>query len=279
MIDLITVVFEEELQTLRLQAASINLYFDPELLGQIYVVVNDHDRLKDQIDPAWWGQFQQQVVVVSRRVFSCTYSQDGWHSQQLLKLLAASLSYCQWSMVLDAKTLFVKPVTPHDLFDAQQRPRVGILPVYPVFEPSKQIVQNLFDHMTMTDQLGPGGVPFVLNNRMVRNLIVDVEKRTRQPFAAWFASQGMLTEFLLYSGYVIHKHGSFDVLYNVEECGLPPCNLCHSEVQAFDRKFQEMTRPETATVSIHRRAWSQLSEYQRDQFKNFLESRGLTCEL
>lgn len=279
MIDLITVVFEEELNTLKLQAKSIDLYFDPAQLAQVYVIVNDADHVMNKIDPAWWGKFKDQVVILPRRTFSCVFSQNGWHSQQVLKLLTATLSYNEWSMVLDAKTLFVRDVIKSELFDRYGRPCVGSLEIYPVFEPSQRIVEELFDNMTMDSQLGPGGVPFMLNNHIVRNMIVDIERRTQQSFANWFATQGMLTEFLLYSGYVIHKHGSFDMLYNQVDCNIQPCNLCHSEVASFDRKFRDMTKPSTLTVSIHRAAWPQLSPDQQDQFKNFLESRGLTCEL
>lgn len=278
MIDLITVVFEQELNALKLQAKSIDLYFNPAELAQVYVIVNDADHIAKQIDPSWWGKFKDQVVILPRRTFSCTFSQNGWHSQQVLKLLTATLSYNEWSMVLDAKTLFVRNLIESELFDRSGRPCVGNLDVYPVFEPSKKIVEELFE-MTLDIQLGPGGVPFMLNNRMVRSMIVEIEKRTQQSFANWFATQGMLTEFLLYSGYVIHRHGSFEILYNHIECRIKPCNLCHSEVASFDRKFREMTDPKTLTVSIHRAAWPQLSLEQQDQFKNFLESRGLTCEL
>lgn len=279
MIDLITVVFESELPILKLQAKSVDLYFESSQLGQVYVVVNDADHVIKQIDPAWWGQFADQVVIISRRTFSCAFSQNGWHSQQLLKLLAASVSYNEWSMVLDAKTLFVNPVVGTNLFDLKGRPRVGSLSIYPVFEPSRRIVEALFDHMNLDNQLGPGGVPFMLNNRMVRNMIVEIEKRTQTAFANWFSEQGMLTEFLLYSGYIIHKQGSYEILYDSLNCNIYPCNLCHSEVASFERKFQNMTEPNILTVSIHRNAWTQLSPDQQDQYRNFLESRGITCEL
>jgi hypothetical protein len=133
----------------------------------------------------------------------------------------------------------------------------------------------LFD-IDLQKQLGPGGVPFVMNNQVVRDMIKEVESRTGQNFAAWFQAQGMVTEFILYSGYVLFAHGSFDLMYHIGEPVIVPCNLCHSEVAEFDRKFAFM--PRATTVSIHRQAWQQLSDQQRDQYRDFLAQRGIACK-
>ena len=104
-------------------------------------------------------------------------------------------------------------------------------------------------------------------------MIQEVQSRTGQDFAAWFQDQGMITEFILYSGYVLFSQGSFDKIYNVNSAVVVPCNLCHSEVAAFDRKFSQMSQ--ATTVSVHRMAWQQLSDQQRDQYTNFLSQRGI----
>jgi hypothetical protein len=148
---------------------------------------------------------------------------------------------------------------------------VGQLDIYPVFERSQQIVNQLFD-ISLTKQLGPGGVPFVLNNRAVRAMIAEVEDKTATSFPEWFQAQGMLTEFILYSGYV-HLHGGFDKLYNVGTNAIIPVNICHSEVAAFDRKFNEMHN--ALTVSIHRAAWTELTAEQHQQYQHFLIDRGI----
>jgi MFS family permease len=46
-------------------------------------------------------------------------------------------------------------------------------------------------------------------------------------------------------------------------------------VDQFDRKLEQMKQPETHTVSIHRNAWSQLTDDQKQQYKNFLIDRGI----
>jgi hypothetical protein len=270
-IDLVTVVFGPELPVLQAQAQSVNLYCRDLGIKNIYVIVNDHDQVADQIDPAWWGDMQHRVVILPHRVFSTDFVEDGWISQQVLKVLGAAISFNTWSMVLDAKTLFVKPLIFDDLMDSQGRPQTGALGIQPVFESSARIVGELFN-VDVRRQLGPGGVPFLFNTRCVRAMIVEIEQRTGQSFPAWFQAQGEVTEFILYSGYLESAH-ALDLLYNTQRSRLFACNICHSEVESFDRKFQEMQN--SLTASIHRNAWSRLSQEQQQQYHAFLKQRGI----
>jgi hypothetical protein len=226
----------------------------------------------NQIDTAWWGDLKHCVNVLPRESFTGDFVNNGWVSQQVLKVLGAAVSCNTWCMALDAKTLFVKPLKLTDVLDNQGRPRTGKLEIYPVFESSRNKVSKLFD-IDFTTQLGPGGVPFLFHTQMARDMIADIEHCTGQLFSAWFQQQGTVTEFILYSGYLESKH-MIDILYNTNQSALLPCNLCHSEVAAFDRKFIEM--PHSSTVSIHRNAWTRLSLAQQHQYQTFLLQRGIT---
>lgn len=273
MIDIVTVVFEPELAQLRLQARSIDLYCRGIGVRNIYVVINDVETLASRIDPTWWGVFAPQVLIVPRTVFSTEFSSNGWLSQQALKILTASISHNTWSMVLDAKTVLVQELVLAQLVDSQGRMQVGHLPVYPVFEPARQIV-NEFYGIDLDHQLGPGGVPFFFHNDTVRLMIAEAAFRAQQSFPQWFQAQGQLTEFVLYSGFLKHRFGNFDAFYSPDNAVFP-CNVCHSEVERFDAKLAEMSRPLTSTVSIHRNAWSQLTSEQQQQYQDFLVSRGI----
>ena len=265
--DLVTVVFLDELPTLKLQARSVELYCQHMDLGNIVVVVNDDLMTINDVDPAWWGQLEDRVRIVHRNNWSINYAENGWLTQQLLKLLACARSKNTWSLVLDTKTLFVKSVAKYN-----DRPQTKLLEIVPVFETSRQRVSKLFN-IDLQNQLGPGGVPFVMHNHVVRDMIQEVQSRTGEDFAPWFQNQGMITEFILYSGYVLFSQGSFDKMYDIGQAVVMPCNLCHSEVAEFDRKFREMSQ--ATTVSIHRNAWTQLSDQQRFQYMDFLSKRGI----
>lgn len=274
MIDIATVVHKQDIPTLKLQAQSIELYCQHIGLRTIYVIINDEtDDITEPIDYTWWGSLAPHVMVLPRTAFSSRWVEDGWVSQQAYKMLSASMSYNTYTMVLDAKTVFVKPLTIGDLVAQDGRLCVGRVPVYPVFDRSRQITEQCFG-ITLDQQLGPGGVPFFFHNDTVRFMIAETTFRTHSSFPEWFQSQGMLTEFIFYSGYVKHRYGSLDKLYSTER-GIHPVNVCHSEVARFDHKLQEMMQPETTTVSVHRRAWRELTEQQRFQYRQFLIERGV----
>jgi hypothetical protein len=133
-------------------------------------------------------------------------------------------------------------------------------------------VNRLFG-IELTKQLGPGGVPFIINTQEACNMIDWIENHTQQDFAEWFQAQGMLTEFILYSGWIYYNHGSLDHVYDVSRTQISPCNLCHSEIHAVDQKFAKMRLADT--VSIHRNAWTQLTRTQQAQYTHLLRDRGI----
>jgi hypothetical protein len=268
MIDICTVVFDAELDVLKLQARSIELYCQHIGLKNIFVMVND----SSSVDPAWYGAFADHVRIVPRTEFDCEWSDNGWVSQQVLKLLGAARSTNAWCMIVDAKTLFVRPVELDQVLE-DGRAATGSLSIYPVFEPSQRITNQLFD-INLPAQLGPGGVPFFVEPDLVREMIAEVQHRTGQLFGNYFQQQGRLTEFILYSGYVWYRDQTFDRRYHTQSRILP-CNLCHSETGIFDSKFTEMNQPQTLTVSIHRNAWSKLSTAQQQQYHDLLAKRGI----
>jgi len=269
MIDICTVVFEEELPILRIQAASIDMYCQNLGIRNIYVVLNDHETLVEKIDPAWWGHLSEKVLVIPRTAFSSPWTDNGWVTQQLWKMLVASMSYNVYTMVLDAKTVFVRDLLLDDLFNRHKQLTLGQLPIYPVFEPARETCNRLFD-IDMQLQAGPGGVPFFFHNDTIRLMIAEVTKRTNTTFALWFQQQGNMTEFMLYSAFCQMHYGSLDALYTRDNTLGQVINVCHTQVGEFDRLIKEMRSPLTLTVSVHRKAWQQLNEDQRNSYRMLL---------
>lgn len=262
MIDFCTVVFQDELDVLRLQARSIELYGHD--IGVIRVITND----ESTVDPTWWGKWANHVEVLPRTTFGNNWCSNGWVSQQVLKILGSAKSNNDWSIILDAKTILAKKI---EVFDSVGRPQVGVLDIYPVFAASQKIINQLFA-IDLQKQLGPGGVPFVMNSIQTQQMIQDIEHRTKVDFAEWFQAQGCVTEFMLYTGYLQSKN-LLDILYNTDVSVISPCNVCHSEVAAWDRKFAEMAQ--ATTVSVHRNAWTQLTPAQQKQYTDFLQTKDI----
>jgi hypothetical protein len=143
-----------------------------------------------------------------------------------------------------------------------------------VFEPSKKIVEQLFE-VELPEQLGPGGVPFIVHNDTVRMMIAEVTLRTRTPFPTWFQQQGMVTEFILYSGFVKFLCGDLSVMYDQQNKLGGIVNVSHDETVQWLTKINQMNKPQTLTVSVHRGAWAKLTAEQQQQYRDLLAQRGI----
>ena len=275
MIDIVTVVFSEELPVLRVQAQSIDRYCAELGLKNIYVLVNDSDSVLDQIDKTWWGQYQDQVQIISRSVFSTSYVENGWVSQQVLKILGASVSYNTWSMALDAKTLIIDHLKWDMFVTNSQQSTLGIQSIAPVFSNSGQIASDLFG-VPVTHVASPAGVPFFFHNHTIRQMIAKIQSLTQHSFPEWFQQQGMLTEFILYTGFVQYKHKDLNKIY-LNQFERKLCNnICHSEVSIFDKKLQMAQDNPPLTIGLHRHAWTQLTQQQQQAYVDYLVSLGLS---
>lgn len=273
MIDLATVVFAQELDIIQVQAQSIEIYCQDLGIGTIYVLVNDTTAVANQIDPGWWGVMADRVRIVPRHLFATKYSDNGWVSQQVLKLLVSGLSYNYWTMVLDAKTIVTNHMTQELFFANTKQLTLGTMPVAQVFEPAAKIAGNLFD-LPITRVAQPAGVPFFFHNATVRQMISHVETVTKESFAEWFQQQGLLTEFVLYSAFVEWQQGLDNVYLGTSQIVL--CNnVCHSQVNQFDQKLALAKSSQSYTVGLHRHAWSQLTAEQKSNYVQHLVDLGI----
>ena len=273
MIELITVVFAPELPLLQIQAQSIIEYVDN--VDRITVVVNDHHSLCELVDVTWWGKHQHKVSVISRDLWNYVSRINGWEEQQLCKLLAAGNSNSKWSMVLDAKTWFIQPLDYKKLFDSQDRVTTGTCGIFKEFVDSHRFIEQYYN--IKTDRvLGPSGVPFLFHTDTVKDLISSVDN-----FPEFFQTHvrypHLVTEFHLYSGFVLQKFNTFETLYNPSQY-----YGCHNtsewQTDTFDqdlRMLQASTK--ILTASIHRRAYKLLSENQIGAWVNFLYGKNLIC--
>jgi hypothetical protein len=271
MIDLITVVFKEEIDYLRTQAESVSLYVPR--INNIYVVVNDDDTICDLINTSWWGQHADCVHIIPYSRWGYTTRVLGWENQQLLKLLAASRAESPWSMVLDAKTWFIQTLDYAKLFDSQGRPTVGLQRTVPVFQSSREFVEQHYN-IILDKVLGPAGVPFMFHRKSVHDMICAFDDfieffqvHVRHPY--------FVTEFYLYSAYILSQYNTYETLYNKTQY-YSCCNIADFDVSAFDEHFARMqSDPHLLTVSIHRRSYPLLSREQLTNWSQFLLSKQI----
>jgi len=274
-IDLITVVFEPELYLLELQARSISLYIDHSKIRNIYIVVNGDNHLCQAIDPRWWGKNSNKVNIIHRSYFGVDPTLDGWSSQQLYKLCAANIADSEWSMCLDAKTWFVQTLDWHQLFDEAGRANFSNFPTIPVFRPAQVAIEKYFN-IDLPDVISPGGVPFMFHTETVKDMIEAIPG-----FFEFFCTNvkfpNNITEFMLYSGFVIKKYKTYTTLYSGQQY-YQVTNLADWQIPEFDSILYSMNHYNNLTSSIQGRAYPHLSESQLDQWCEFLLTKHIITD-
>jgi hypothetical protein len=268
MLDIVTVVFEPEIEMLRAQAHSISRFCHD--INRIVIVVNDDASVMSQIDTAWWAQYQSQVTVLHRSRWFDQFELSGWVSQQVLKILASAESNMTWNWVLDAKTLVVRDFDPSQYQDNQGRIHTKHQQLLPVFDASKQIIDQLLG-IDFARVAGPGGIPHWLNSQACRDIIHHVPQTTGSSLIDFWQQNGCLTEFMLHSAW-LEFQGGLDLWYTNRQ-DFSAVNISHCEVDQFDRKYQELQDPSTLTFGIHRDAV--LSPSQQQLVQQYLKRRGL----
>jgi hypothetical protein len=281
MIDLITVVYKPEVPLIKIQASSLDKNFSYDDIKTIYIVVNDEDSVTNEIDKSWYGKFSDKVVIYPYSIFGYVSRIEGWENQQLCKILAASRSTCEWTLVLDAKTFFTKPCKKELLFDAENRACTNLLKPVPVFDSAKTSIEKLYN-VELDYVIGPGGVPFFFHTATVLSMIKETESITGKSFIDFFQENvrfpNLITEFYLYSGYVKRKFGKFDDLY-AQKQRWTCVNIADWEIDNFDQLFNNMQKFLTLTVSIASKAWVLLRPEQQDKYLEFLKNRNLITNI
>ena len=275
-------VYQKEIPYLEIQARSIAQYFHPFTISTITVVINDHKDVHDSIDPGWYGILQSKLKVLHISELTDLPLAYNWDSQQLCKLLAARQTNTKWSMILDAKTWFIRPVNPSEFITAdQQKVHTNMVPFSDYFKNEKDFIQDWFKIDFNDQMLGPGGVPFFMHTKTLQNMIEYVEKYTGcrfdQVFNVHVANPPRMTEFILYAGYVLHEHKSYDAIYNIQDkLQYQIYNIADWQADHFDEILAQCQANSTAlTFSVHRRAYQSLSEKQKIRCLEFLHNRKL----
>lgn len=278
MLNLITVVYQDELPLLKIQARSIDLYVNSKDIQTITVVVNDTKDLINFIDVAWYGKHQDKVNIIQFP----SVELSGWDSQQLYKLLAASQSTTEWNMILDAKTWFVNSLDINKVLDSANRAYHCPAENLTAFSAELKFTESYFDINTNNTIIGPAGVPFMFHTKTVTALMNSIENLSSQSFDRWFAEHvadpPRITEFVLYSVYVVYKYGNYTSLY--AELGRPYYlyyNVCDWQIGEFDAIYKKMQSKDlrVLTVSVHRRAFRLLSAKQKNDWLQLLVDKKL----
>lgn len=219
MIDFVTVVFEGDLLLQRLQARSIALFADPDLVGRIHIINNDEPELESVIHETIvpeYGRFAGQVRVHHwTDLIPDRMGASGWRSQQVLKLKIAEFVESELYIVFDGKNHFIRPTAQTDLVR-------GGKPVSFFARPNGNLAEYFRETMlyygldpeVLVTASMPATTPYILHTGIVRDMMRHVAERENQSFDAYFLSKRYLTEFYMYFAYLNLLEGGPSAYYH-----------------------------------------------------------------
>ena len=275
-LDFITVVYDREIDLLQWQAKSFSKYIDPEIINRIIVVDNGSQTCSKDIKKTWYGDLKEKVKIINHKDLDLMVFEwlDGWRTQQICKILAATQSTTEWSLILDAKTFFAKTLNINELFD-KDRPCVGYVGVSEHWTDSKKYLEDFYK-IKIPFVLGPGGVPFFFHTETVKALVNEIPN-----FNNWFQEllyertpphRLLITEFMLYSAFVLKKFNAFEKLYS-DEKKITTFNISAWELLDDFDKFEQIFYANSHAISIDGRAKKLLNKEQLQKWEKFLHDK------
>jgi hypothetical protein len=201
----------------------------------------------------------------------------GWRSQQVMKLLVARQLDAERYVALDAKNHFV--ATPdREFFEAPDgRPRVNAYSYrdHPLRPDLVRVLTYVgLDPAPWIDRFTATVTPFVLDRPTVTALVTDIETRSGRPFAEEFLHHD-LTEFFLYSGWLVSQGHDLDKVFDLHQVFCPsvwPRSATPAGVEEAARQARERGTP---IFAVHRRAFVQLDAEAVDRLAEFWVGVGL----
>ncbi|HEY8590570.1 MAG TPA: DUF6492 family protein [Naasia sp.] len=276
----VTVVYEAEFPLLRLQARSMARFLSMEQVRDILVLDNSAKGMPQSERAALmdeYGRLAPRVTVLRPDEVCRTPRGVGWSVQQVLKLAVAARVRTAAYLVLDAKNHFVAPL-PTDFFstaDGRLRIPAYSFERHPLRRDLERVLAYLgLDPAPHVARFTATVTPFVLDTGRVRALIADVEARSGRSFAAEFLAHD-LTEFFLYSGWIVARGDRLDDVFDLSLPQLPvvwPRAATGEGVRAAVELAEQRKSP---LFAVHRRALATLTDEGIGALSVYWTSSGL----
>lgn len=311
-IDVVTVVFREELPLLALQARSIARFFDPDAVARLLVVVNDvHEdataaavealrplygplagrlevvRPDGLTSPRAWGPLRRAELWYVRhgrgplmrrlprrdRLASGWRGNPGWSMQQAQKLLVVNAARAPHVLILDAKNFFVEPVGHATFVAADGRARTRRVAVEPL---QRGWVEASFRKLGVDAaapaEAPPTTTPVVFETALMHEGVDALEARLG-PLEVFFSLwKGRATEFMLMFAAIDRGQGLW---WDRFAPGLPDSATIYAK--GGDRAVLDLLAAGTALplMGLHRRVLRRIGGEARAALAAFWVGLGL----
>jgi Family of unknown function (DUF6492) len=277
---LVSVVFEAELPLLQLQARSVAANVPPELVDEIIVIDNCARgmppdavaRLREN-----YGPLRDRMRVLRPKDIGPVPGAVGWRSQQVLKLCVAKLISSERYLVLDAKNHFVRTLRSDFVEAPDGRARVNVYgyQTHRLRPDLEHVLSYLgLDSSGQVECFTATVTPFVLDTGIVRAMIADIEQKAGRNFGQEFIARD-LTEFFLYSGWIIAGGRSLHDVFDLHQVACPVVWPKAATLAGVETAITAATERQTPVFTVHRRALARLDPAAGGTLARFWVDRGL----
>ncbi len=310
MLSFATIVYSKDVPLLELQARSFARFVDPEMVASIHVIMNDVDEagLRTKIDPILpsYGPLRSKVHVVGgdevllgpkhcakrptlyRALIENRYripfarnggwrGNNGYRTQQALKLGSARVAKSENMVLFDAKNLLLRRFDMSEFFSDSGAARINMFKIESDFH-RNWLLQSLdaldVPHPDM-DQVRTTtfATPYPVRRSLILALLDEINERYGS-VQALFGSRRRPSEFMLLNAYCLKTQGGLDPWYEAvtdHNIGLwptySPQQLAHQVARIDDQA--------SLSLGLHNRAISNLPADLRDTVFKQLEVRGV----
>ena len=276
----VTIGFEGDAGLLHLQARSMRLYCPPELIEEIIIVDNSSRDSRRK----WQGELLYQYgdlasfvrIIPAANIAAMSTDTDGWLTQQVLKIEIASIVRSERYVVLDAKNHLTARLGREFLETLIGQPRMSGISY--AGHPMQEFLERTLVYLDLDPKAHIGwftrtDTPFAMLTNEVRELVRHLEQREGRPFASVFLD-GILSEFFLYSGFLMSK-GSLWQIYNRTQEREPQVWPDNADEKGCAAAIQKATQTGCPFMTVHRRALARMEEKGQRLMAEFWHARGL----
>jgi hypothetical protein len=307
-----TVVFEEELPLLKLQARSISKFVAKENVDKIIIFVNDaiEERVKDlvrEIQPEY-GVHQDRVQILTgndifpkpklthffkfgikslpfffyfplfQRKPKGWRGFSGWQVQQAFKIMSGYYCTSPYMLILDAKNILLRDFILKDYVAQDGKPKAQFMPITNkarvwLDSSSKSIDADIdIDNIHTVTQFT---TPFCVRPSLLCQAADLLRHKWGTTQTAFTLLKQKPTEFMILNALCYHKYGNINSEFSP---GLPkPISLFLSNADAIiEEKIVSMEKMEHTFIGLHAGVIGRLTEAQTLRISNLLTNTGVT---
>jgi len=306
-IDIVTVVFREEVNFLRIQARSLAQYFDPGVIGEILVLINDVQESECAANVAdilpEYGHLAPRVRLVRSDVYFLKpespmaalrlalssklrkwrrrsrggwMGRSGWYTQQAAKLAAARFASGRYMLILDAKNHFIASVGYADFVDKDGLPRTAPYIADPYHY---QWTRNSYEFFGLTapritEMVMPPTTPFCVETELVEKLLRYLEDRHGRVQTFFRPRPHQTIEFTLLSAFAAKEKGDWKACFSD---GLEPPLVIYrnTPVESFGSILERIEDETPKTIGFHRSRIAEMDAAMHLRIARIWESRHL----